>query len=250
MDPARSAPAPQTPFPGVAAVFFDLDGTLVNTIPLIFACYRHTLGVHLPGFDPPREVIVGNLGRSLHAILRDYAVAAGAPDPDAAMGAMVETYREFQRQNIDALIQPYPAVRETLAALRGRGYRLGLVTSKVEWAARLTYERYGLGELLETLVFHDDTERHKPHPEPLLAAASKAGISPGQAVYVGDSVHDMTAALTAGMRAIGALWGPFEPSSLRQAGADALAGEPAGLLDLLPGAAAGPVHSNEAAPGG
>lgn len=233
MNPERSAPAAS--FGGVTAVFFDLDGTLVDTIPLIFSCYRHTLEVHLPGFRPPREVIIGNLGRSLHSILHDYAVAAGVPDPDATTEAMVASYREFQRENIDALIKPYAGVREALAGLRQRGYRLGLVTSKVEWAARLTFERYGLGEFLDTLVFHDDTEMHKPHPEPLLAAVAKAGVSPGQAVYVGDSVHDMTAALTAGMRAIGALWGPFEPAALQQAGADALADHPARLLDLLPG---------------
>jgi adenylyltransferase/sulfurtransferase len=238
MDPASSAPAAPSAFRGVTDVFFDLDGTLVNTIPLILACYRHTLAGHLPGFDPPREVIIGNLGRSLHAILRDYAVAGGAADPDATTEAMAATYREFQRENIDALIQPYLGIREMLATLRDRGYRLGLVTSKVEWAARLTYERYGLGDLLDTLVFHDDTERHKPHPEPLLAAVSKAGISPGQAVYIGDSVHDMMAALAAGMRAIGALWGPFEPAALQQAGADALADEPARLLEFLPGASA------------
>ena len=228
------------PLTNVSAVFFDLDGTLVNTIPLIFACYRHTLGIHLPGFTPPRDVIVGNLGRSLHAILHDYAVAGGAPDADAAADAMVATYREFQRVNMDALVEEYPLVRETLAELRRRGYRLGLVTSKVEWAARMTYERYGLGELIEVGVYDGDTTRHKPHPEPLLLAASRAGVSPGHAVYVGDSVHDMTAALTAGMRAIGALWGPFEPAALQQAGADALAEEPARLLDLLPGAARRP----------
>lgn len=249
MDPDRSDLATRPPFGGVTAVFFDLDGTLVNTIPLILSCYRHTLGVHLPGFEPPRGVIIGNLGRSLNAILRDYAVAAGAHDPDATTEAMAATYREFQRENIDALIQPYPGIHEMLTALGGRGYRLGLVTSKVEWAARLTYERYGLGELLETLVFHDDTKMHKPHPEPLLAAVSKAGVSAGQAVYVGDSVHDMTAALTAGMRAIGALWGPFEPAALQQAGADALADEPARLLDFLPGVPGRPASNDTAREG-
>jgi pyrophosphatase PpaX len=222
-------------FRGTTAVFFDLDGTLVNTIPLILSCYRHTLDVHLPGFDPPRDVIIGNLGRSLHSILHDYAVAAGAADPMGAADAMVTTYRAYQAAHIDALIQPYEGMRETLASLKGRGYHLGLVTSKVEWAARLTYERYGLGELLDTLVFHDDTSMHKPHPEPLLWAAARAGVSPGQAVYVGDSVHDMTAALTAGMRAVGALWGPSEPGALQQAGADALVDVPPRLLDLLPG---------------
>ena len=222
-------------FSSTRAIFFDLDGTLVNTIPLIFACYEHTLEAHLPGFRPARQVIIGNLGRSLNAILRDYAVSAGVEDPDTTSAAMLETYRGFQRLNIDQLIQPYPGMAEALAALRDRGYLLGLVTSKVEWAARLTYDRYGFGDLLSVLVFHDETAMHKPHPEPLLLAATKAGIAPAQAAYVGDSVHDLAAGKAAGMRTIGALWGPFDPVELTESGADLLARTPDSLLSILPG---------------
>jgi len=224
-------------FSSTRAIFFDLDGTLVNTIPLIFECYEHTIGEHLPGFRPPRQVIVGNLGRSLDAILRDYAVAAGVPNADAVGESMVETYRSFQRANLERLIQPFPGIEEALAALRDRGYLLGLVTSKVEWAARMSYDRYGLGEYLSVSVFHDETIRHKPHPEPLLLAASKAGVAPDQAVYVGDSIHDMAAGRAAGMRTIGALWGPFEAVELNEAGADILARTPDSLPALLPAAA-------------
>ena len=155
------------------AVLFDLDGTLVNTIPLIFACYDHTLATHVPDFRPPRHVIVGNLGRSLDDILLDYAVAAGVGDPDAVTREMLRTYRGFQRENLDRLIEPYEGMREALKGLKGLGLTLGLVTSKVEWAARLSYERYGLGEFLSVQVFHDDTPRHKPDPDPLLFAASQ-----------------------------------------------------------------------------
>jgi pyrophosphatase PpaX len=228
-------------FSSTRAIFFDLDGTLVNTIPLIFACYEHTLSAHLPGFRPPRQVIVGNLGRSLNAILRDYAVAAGVTDPDGVGDAMLGTYRSFQRVNLERLIEPYDGMAEALGDLHRRGYLLGLVTSKVEWAARLTYERYGLGDYLSVLVFHDETSCHKPHPEPLLLAASKAGISPEQAAYVGDSVHDMAAGKAAGMRAIGALWGPFEAVELNEAGADIRARTPSSLPALLPVTA--PSHS-------
>lgn len=224
-------------FSSTRAIFFDLDGTLVNTIPLIFACYEHTLAEHLPGFRPPRQVIVGNLGRSLNAILRDYAVAAGAEDPDRLSVAMLDTYRAFQRENLARLIQPFPGMAEALAELRGRGYRLGVVTSKVEWAAKMSYDHYGLGDYLPVSVFHDETTRHKPHPEPLLLAARKAGVSPGQAAYVGDSVHDMAAAKAAGMRAIGVLWGPFEAVELNEAGADVLARTPDSLPALLPSSA-------------
>jgi pyrophosphatase PpaX len=217
----------------VDAVLFDLDGTLVDTIPLILACYEHTLASHLPGYDPGRRVIIRNLGRSLDDILFDYAQAAGADDPAGTSRAMLQTYRSFQRVNLPLLIRPYPGVREALAALHARGLTLGVVTSKVEWAARQTYERYGLGEFLSVHVFHDDTERHKPDPEPLLLAARKGGLDVARTLYVGDSVHDMASGKAAGMRAIGALWGPSGRDELLHAGADELAETPQELLGLI-----------------
>ncbi len=217
----------------VDAVLFDLDGTLVDTIPLILACYQHTLAAHLPGYDPGRKAIIGNLGRSLDDILFDYASGAGAADPGATSREMLTTYRAFQRETLSRLIRPYEGMREALEQLRGRGLTLGLVTSKVEWAARECYEYHGLGEFLSIGVFHDDTERHKPDPQPLLYAAAKGGLDAARTVYVGDSVHDMAAGKAAGMRTIAALWGPFEREDLVRAGADELAERPADLLTII-----------------
>jgi pyrophosphatase PpaX len=221
----------------VDAILFDLDGTLVDTIPLIFACYQHTLATHVPHYHPDRRVIIGNLGRSLNAILYDYAAAAGVADPQGVSEAMMTTYRSFQRANLSRLIRPYPGMREALEALRARGLTLGLVTSKVEWAARECYDYYGLGDFLSVLVFHDDTARHKPDPEPLLYAAGKAGLDPSRTAYVGDSVHDMAAGRAAGMHTIAALWGPFERQDLAAAGAEALAEAPADLVGIVSSAA-------------
>ena len=217
----------------VDAVLFDLDGTLVDTIPLIFASYDHTLAVHLPGFSPGREVLVANLGRSLDDILFDYAGAGGAADPAGMSMEMLQTYRSFQREALSRLIRPYEGMREALHGLRARGLRLGVVTSKVEWAARECFDYYALGEFLSIHVFHDDTARHKPDPEPLLLAASKAGLAPGRCVYVGDAVHDMAAGKAAGMRTIGVLWGPSPSDALLRAGADELATVPADLLTIV-----------------
>jgi pyrophosphatase PpaX len=217
----------------VDAVLFDLDGTLVDTIPLIFACYEHTLGTHLPGYTPSRDVLVSNLGRSLDDILFDYAKEAGAAEPAALSRTMLQTYRSFQREAMARLIQPYGGMREALEGLRARGLTLGVVTSKVEWAARQCYEYYGLGEFLTVQVFHDDTERHKPDPQPLLLAASKGGLVPERCVYVGDSIHDMAAGKAAGMRTIGVLWGPSSRDDLLRAGADELATVPADLLTIV-----------------
>jgi pyrophosphatase PpaX len=217
----------------IDAVLFDLDGTLVDTIPLIFACYQHTLATHVPGYDPGRRVIIGNLGRSLDDILFDYAAAAEVDDPAGTSRAMLATYRAFQREKLHSLIRPYDGIRETLEGLRARGLTLGVVTSKVEWAARECYEYYGLGEFLSVCVFHDDTERHKPDPQPLVHAAAKAGLDVARTAYVGDAVHDMAAGRAAGMRTIGALWGPSERAELVRAGADELADRPADLLTMI-----------------
>jgi pyrophosphatase PpaX len=217
----------------VDAVLFDLDGTLVDTIPLIFACYEHTLAAHVPGYHPGRRALIANLGRSLDDILFDYAAAGGAADPSAMSKAMLQTYRSFQRANLGRLIRPYEGMREALAGLRARGLVLGVVTSKVEWAARECYEYYGLGEFLSVHVFHDDTERHKPDPQPLLFAASKGGLDVARTVYVGDATHDMAAGKAAGMRTIGVLWGPSEREKLLRAGADELAVTPADLLTIV-----------------
>ncbi len=217
----------------VDAVLFDLDGTLVDTIPLILACYEHTLASHLPGYDPGRRVVIGNLGRSLDDILFDYADAAGVPDPSSTSRAMLQTYRAYQRVHLPLLIRPFAGVREMLEGLHARGLRLGVVTSKVEWAARETYGRYGLGEFLSIEVFHDDTERHKPDPEPLLHAALKGGLDAARTVYVGDAIHDMAAGKAAGMRTIAALWGPSGREELQAAGADEVAERPEDLLRLI-----------------
>jgi pyrophosphatase PpaX len=219
----------------VDAVLFDLDGTLVDTIPLIFECYRHTLGTHLPLFDPGRQAIVSNLGRSLDDILFDYATEGGAADPATLTRTMLETYRSFQRGALERLIRPFAGMPEALQALRDFGLTLGVVTSKVEWAARQCYEHYGLDAFLSIHVFHDDTERHKPHPEPLLLAAAKGGLAAARSVYVGDSVHDMAAGKAAGMRTIGVLWGPTDREDLSRAGADALAASPGDLLEIVRG---------------
>ncbi len=146
---------------------------------------------------------------------------------------MLHTYRSFQREMLARLIRPYDGMREALEGLRGRGLTLGVVTSKVEWAARECYEYYGLGEFLTIQVFHDDTERHKPDPQPLLLAASKGGLVPERCVYVGDATHDMAAGKAAGMRTIGVLWGPSSREDLIRAGATALASVPGDLLTIL-----------------
>ena len=215
------------------AVLFDLDGTLIDTTELILASCVHTFERHLAAGCPPREAIVATFGRSLPESLLELASLEATDDPEALAELMLETYRAHNDRHHDAFIRPFEGVDDMLAALGAAGIRLGVVTSKREGTARRGLRRYGLERYFEVAVFHDDTERHKPHPEPLLLAAERLAVPRELAVYVGDSVHDVAAGAAAGMRTIAALWGPFPRASLEAAGPDLLAAAPHEVVRLL-----------------
>ena len=214
-------------------ILFDLDGTLIDTTDLILRSFACTFDAHLPGRLPPREALVATFGTSLPALLREMAIEADASDPAAMAEVLLATYRTFQHANHDTMAQPFPGVREMLDGLKARGERLGLVTSKIEAFARRGLTLFGLDSFLEIGVFHDDTTRHKPDPEPLLLAASRAGVPPSDVLYVGDSTHDIIAGRAAGMRTVAALWGPFAPAALAAVDPDFIATRPEDLLPLV-----------------
>ena len=96
--------------------------------------------------------------------------------------------------------------------LRKRGARLGVVTAKIRPTMELGFEHVPLErDWFEVLIAKEDTDRHKPHPEPLMLALELMGAAPGDAVYVGDSPFDIRAAHAAGVTAAAAAWGDIFP---------------------------------------
>ena len=213
-------------------ILFDLDGTLVDTTDLILRSFAHTFDTHYPGRLPTRDALIATFGRSLPATFREMAAGEGAPDPDTATLSLLDTYRAYQHVHHDAMVQAFPGVPEMLTALRDQGHRLGLVTSKMEGFARRGLSLCGLEAHFEVGVFHDDTPRHKPAPDPLLLAAERAGVDPRGVIYVGDSTHDVAAGRAAGMRTVAVLWGPFPQSMLEAERPDHLVTAPHELVAI------------------
>lgn len=219
-------------FGGTEAVLFDLDGTLLDSTELILSSHEHTQRHHF-NRSMDRRTLVCGMGRPLRETLLDYAVEFGCEDPVASAEAMLETYRKYQVGAELRLMRLFPDVRAMLEDVRRRGFLVGLVTSKMAAVAKPSLVRYGLDALIDVNVFHDDTARHKPHPEPLIEAARRAAVPASRAVYVGDSTHDLAAGRAAGMRTVAALWGPYEREDLEAIGADAYIESPADLVELL-----------------
>jgi len=98
-------------------------------------------------------------------------------------------------------------MEDVLLRLHEEGRKLGIVTAKRRSTVELAFDRVPLGHLFEVVVGGDETERHKPDPEPLLLAAERMGVRPEDAAYVGDSPFDIRAAKAAGMRSVAVTWG-------------------------------------------
>ena len=213
----------------VRAVLFDLDGTLLDTIELLLASVRWAFRDR-SGRVPTTEEWIAGIGTPLESQMQVYA--ADRED----LVTLVSGYREYQRAHHDELTRAYADAIETVVELQRSGYRLGVVTSKASDIANRSLKFVGLDRYLEVVVGYDATNRHKPDPEPVRYALDVLQVPPSEAVFVGDSPHDMFAGNAAGVITVGALWGPFPQSALRVASPryylDQIGGLPA-LLERL-----------------
>jgi pyrophosphatase PpaX len=189
----------------LSAILFDLDGTLTDSIGLIVHCYQATL-THFAGRTPSHEEVVPKIGRALPTLFAEENVG------DVA--AMLTFYRALYAKEHDDWVRLYDGVDELLHGLYSK-LPLAIVTSKSLQSARPALERFRIGEKMQVVVTSDDTQKHKPDPEPLLLAAARLGVLPEHCAYLGDSIHDLHAARAAGMQALAALWGPSPPETLR-----------------------------------
>ncbi len=189
------------------AVLFDLDGTLIDSIELILNSARHAFRGR-DGRVPDDAEWLSGVGIPLATMFRRYA------RDEADVQALIATYREYQLEHHDRLTRCYDEVVETVDFLRAAGHPCGIVTSKTEWLARKGLEHVGLARHFDVIIGCDSCERHKPDPEPVLLALDRLSYATDEAVFVGDSVHDMFAGNAAGVATIAALWGPFSREDL------------------------------------
>jgi pyrophosphatase PpaX len=206
---------------------FDLDGTLIDSVDLILTSFRHTMARHL-GHVPPEDTWLHGLGTPLRAQFRRFT------DDPALIETMMRTYQEHNAAHHDALVREYPGVRDAVLALRERGARLGVVTSKKRDSSGRGLARCRFDGVFDVVITADDVERHKPDPYPVQRALELSGAEPPETVFVGDSPHDLVAGRGAGVATAAVLWGPFPRAALEPHAPTHWVREPSELLTLAP----------------
>ena len=222
------------------AILFDLDGTLIDTTELILYCFNHAWKTVCGQTHPPETFVAtmgvplkDAMGRLLEITEGMQLAQIGELRSAGLVESLVREYRSCNAANHDRLGRPFPEMKRVLAALRDRGYVVGVVTSKSRQFAERGLRLCNLWEFIEVFISMDDTSRHKPHPEPLLLALERLQVAPQHAVYIGDSRYDMQAGRAAGLRTVAALWGPVPRSELELETPDLSAYRSGELLEIF-----------------
>lgn len=212
-----------------SALFFDMDGTLIDSEPGIVGGIVHTfdaLGQMLPSADQLRGWIGPPLRDSFH-------------ERFGGDQGLVEQALALYRERYDSVgwteHSVFPGIASAIQALYAAGHRMAVVTSKNERFARRIVEHLPFGGHFEEVVGASDDGERRFKPDLVAEALRRLQLEPAQCVMIGDRRMDIEGARAHGMRSIGVLWGFGDEAELRRAGADVLARDPAQLASLLAG---------------
>ncbi|MBE5787490.1 MAG: HAD family hydrolase [Clostridiales bacterium] len=209
------------------AVIFDLDGTLVNSLPDISGAMNRTLAAMGMPVHPEEayKYMVGNGAEKL-------AQRAAAGHPEMAQ-TVLERYREDYQEHSRVNSHAYPGIREMLEKLTARGVKIAVFSNKdqkdTENVAAYYFPRIAFSAIRGKVA---DVPL-KPDPAGALLCARAMGVSPDECLYVGDTNVDMQCGNAAGMETVGVLWGFRTQQELLSGGARHLIVSPDELPSLL-----------------
>ena len=189
-------------------VFFDLDGTVTDSVPVIMDSFRQTYMAEFGTIPRTDDDIRSYIGRPLTDCF-------GMHDPETAE-KLLGTYLEINLKALRNGEVPYfPGAREDLLELKKEGVPLGIVTSKLRSSAEITVKDLGMDEIFDTFFYREDTSEGKPSPEPLIRAAEKVGIGDmSRILYVGDAMPDLLSAQAAGADFAFAGWSSMDKEEI------------------------------------
>lgn len=206
---------------------FDIDGTLIDTIDMYMPAMIDTLVQHGHPVAPDK---VEQTKHDLFGITgRDALRLAGISEEE--IPEMLKDWFDlaYQRADRAKVIEGIPEMLNTLA--NREDAKIAIATSKLaDEYQEYFVNKYDFAKLFKVAITSADTKKHKPAPDPILAAMDKMGADPATTVYVGDTINDMKAAHAAGAKFAGALYSSANPDSIKDADFPLM--KPADLLKI------------------
>lgn len=207
----------------IKALFFDLDGTLINTNELILRSFEYTIKTHL-NIDYDRKDIVKFFGEPLRTSLERLK--------EGNVDAMLQTYLTYNESNHDPLVSLFPGVLEGLKLFKALGYKLAIVTSKRRIMAERGLRLLEIIDLFDVIVTPENTSLHKPYKDPCVYALKALGLSCNEAMMVGDSPFDIMCGKAAGLKTCAVNYTLIPKEELEKAGCDYFVDSIKDIIDL------------------
>ncbi|MCY0896007.1 MAG: HAD family hydrolase [Alicyclobacillaceae bacterium] len=208
----------------MVVVLWDLDGTIQDSESLAREGTRHGFKQILDR-EPTIDEYAQLVGRPVPTVYKEWF------DDDLA-SRILDTGTRFYQEHVHE-ISCYPGIPELLNDMKRRGQKMGVVSSKRRPHVVSELQSKGLHDLFDVIVAQEDTQRHKPHPDPLILAAHMLGVNPTDCIYIGDQPSDVQAAKAAGMMSIAALWGDGQAERLKPTSPTILAQNPMEILNYI-----------------
>ena len=196
-------------FSNKEVILFDLDGTLIDSVPDLALAVNHMLET-LNRETFSEDTIRYWVGNGAQVLVKRALSGDAKTDEDldpALFSKALDIFLTFYGQNLCIRTVTYPDVLQTLKTLKVQDYRLAIITNKPFDFIAPILEGLELGELFEYFIGGDSLTEKKPNPLPLLHICEKLGVTVEECIMVGDSKNDILAANTCGMQSIGVTYG-------------------------------------------
>jgi phosphoglycolate phosphatase len=211
-------------------ILFDLDGTLVDSSQDLAQAVNRTLqALSLPPL--PDQQIVRFVGDGVHKLMERTLKQSGRGDIEQALALFKSDYR----QHCLIHTQPYPGIKKLLQELVDLQTPMGVVTNKPIEFARAVLDGLSLLPCFGAVVGGDETDKLKPHSQPIELCLQRLLASAANGLMVGDHSNDVLAGRDAGIKTCGVLWGFDQGVAARAAGPDYLCVDVPSLRQLLLG---------------
>lgn len=178
-------------------IIFDVDGTLVNTEKAIIYSLQ--------------KVLLEDTGKNYSASELQFVL--GIPGSNALEKMGLANIEQLNQKWIEYMelykdyVHLFSEIETVLSKIKSQKVTVGIVTSKTKYELDHEMTAYGLLDYMEYIVCADDTEKHKPEPEPLLRFLEISGVEPSSSIYIGDTIYDYKCAQSAGVDFGLAMWG-------------------------------------------
>ena len=212
----------------IDTVIFDLDGTLLNTLDDLHACFNHAIK-EFGYIERTKEEIRNFVGNGVQK-----ALERALPEniSKSELEKVVDCFKKYYSQNMNTYTKPYDGIDEMLKELQAKGFKLGIVSNKFDDAVKALSKKY-FGSSIAYAVGEGYGIRRKPEADGVNKVLSELKSKKGNAIYVGDSEVDIQTAKNSNLPCISVLWGFKDKDFLIKNGAKYIAATPKDIISII-----------------